>query len=343
MSDESAIVGGADESALESPPASAVTAGSLLRDARVAAGVHLESIAFSLKVPVDKIAALERDDASVFADTTFMRALASSVCRGLRIDPTPVLALMPRGTGYRLGNDVERPHTALRDRSEMGPSAGWLGRSRRWFVAAVLLLLIGAAAVVFTPQGWNLFDIASAVRAPQAPLSVDVMPSAMLGPIAGATPDAALVPVAPVAVASNSSAVAEKAAETRAAAISSERAPAGPAATSAEAAAGGAASFQVSDAGALAAIPADGTKQLISAPRLSFSVRGETWIQVVDSNRKILLERVLKQGDTASVDQPGKLSVVVGRANVTDVQVRGKSRDISKDSRDNVARFEVAQ
>ena len=71
------------------------TAGSLLRGAREAAGIHIEALAVALKVPVSKLEALEADKYEALLDTVFVRALASSVCRTLKLDPVQVLSLLP--------------------------------------------------------------------------------------------------------------------------------------------------------------------------------------------------------------------------------------------------------
>ena len=54
-----------------------------------------------------------------------------------------------------------------------------------------------------------------------------------------------------------------------------------------------------------------------------------------------MLERILRPGEDATVNQPGRLSVVVGRADVTEVHIAGEKLDIASSARENVARFEV--
>lgn len=70
--------------------------GELLRVARETAGVHIAALAGALKVPVSKLEALESDNFSALSDAVFARALASSICRILDLDPVPVLKLMPK-------------------------------------------------------------------------------------------------------------------------------------------------------------------------------------------------------------------------------------------------------
>ncbi len=80
-------------------PAAAPTgpsAGTQLRAAREAAGLHIGALAVSLKVPVKKLEALEADDLEQLPDAVFARALAATVCRTLKMDPAPVLKQLPQ-------------------------------------------------------------------------------------------------------------------------------------------------------------------------------------------------------------------------------------------------------
>ena len=69
--------------------------GALLKNARQASGLHIAALAVTLKVPVKKLEALESDRLDLLADAVFVRALAASVCRTLKVDATPILALLP--------------------------------------------------------------------------------------------------------------------------------------------------------------------------------------------------------------------------------------------------------
>ena len=91
----------------------AVTAGTLLRRAREAAGLHVAALAVSLKVPVRKLEALESDRYDLLPDAVFVRALASSVCRTLKIDPQPVLDRLPQTAAPRLVQRQRRHQRAV--------------------------------------------------------------------------------------------------------------------------------------------------------------------------------------------------------------------------------------
>src|SRR5688500_13813290 len=83
------------------------SAGALLRQARAGAGLHVGALATSLKVPVRKLEALEQARYEQLTDAVFARALASSVCRTLKIDPRPVLDRLPKTAVPRLVQDHE--------------------------------------------------------------------------------------------------------------------------------------------------------------------------------------------------------------------------------------------
>lgn len=76
---------------------------------------------------------------------------------------------------------------------------------------------------------------------------------------------------------------------------------------------------------------------------LMVRTRGESWVQVRDAAGRVVFEKKMVQGDSAPVSGVLPFSVVVGRADVTDVYVRGKLFELNSVSRENVARFEVKQ
>ena len=182
-------------------------AGALLCAAREAAGLRIEVLAASLKVPVAKLLALETGDVAALPDRVFVRALVASICRHLKVTPDPILAKLPSITR------VERPEggIAIPARTPVRRGQGrqsaatreWLSRPLMW---AVALLLIGALAMVFWPQlqGWGDKLFASRPAAPEfvepaqaLPAAIDVLSAPAAAPVA---PAPAPVPV-PAAVA----------------------------------------------------------------------------------------------------------------------------------------------
>ncbi len=112
-------------------PMEGASAGTLLRQAREAAGLHVSSLAASLKVPVRKLEALEEDRYEELPDAVFVRALASSVCRTLKVDPAPVLQRLRRrrSRAWRTAVNHQCAVPLAQRRAPPGCSARCRGRS----------------------------------------------------------------------------------------------------------------------------------------------------------------------------------------------------------------------
>ena len=124
---------------LESPPAQQ-TAGSLLRQAREAAGMHVSSLADVLKVPVAKLQALEADDWQALPDAVFTRSVALSICKALQVDAAPVMALLPKSAATQKftapGPGINEPFRDKAVRSvhdTPNPGGAW-----KWLALALL-------------------------------------------------------------------------------------------------------------------------------------------------------------------------------------------------------------
>jgi cytoskeleton protein RodZ len=187
-----------------------VTAGVLLRRAREAAGLHVAALAVALKVPVRKLEALEEDRYDVLTDAVFVRALASSVCRTLKIDPQPVLERLPQTSVPRLARHSEGLNAPFRAPND-GAQPTWIHFVTRPVSLAVFGLLLGALILVLLParqeEGSTTADLPAAPGVPPAAApaepAVSLAPpsppaTAMMSPAATAAP----LPVAPVAAAS---------------------------------------------------------------------------------------------------------------------------------------------
>lgn len=72
-----------------------------------------------------------------------------------------------------------------------------------------------------------------------------------------------------------------------------------------------------------------------------FRARNSSWIEVKNKEGVVILQRTLMAGESIEVSDKFPLFVIVGRADMTDVFVRGLPFDLISFSRNNVARFEV--
>ena len=151
----SELVGGA--AAAETLGGSAAEAGALMRRAREALGLRIEVLAASLKVSVAKLEALEAGQLESLSDRVFVRALAASVCRHVKLNPELVLSKLPAASQTHWTSPKTATNTALKH-NEGHPRRPWLEYLFRPVVLAVLALLVGAALITFWPQlratGW---------------------------------------------------------------------------------------------------------------------------------------------------------------------------------------------
>lgn len=339
------------------------TAGQLLRQAREAAGMHIATLAVAIKVPVRKLELLEADRLDALPDAVFARALAGSVCRALRIDPTPILARLPDPVRPRLIPDdagLNEPYRSAAADSRTGRLAD-VPQPVRW---AVLALLVLALALWLLPLTVPERGPVSATAVTEPALRAD-------GPGGGSSRGSegtAAVPVAPLAPPVPSLAVEQQkvagvtgvvtpstdhrplpaaAAVQAPAAMVAANPSAGPVQSSAAILASPTAALDraVPAAAAVRSTPtaASPTQGVMAAPGgiVVFSARGASWVEVTDARGSVVLSRLLMPGETVGAGGATPLSVVVGRADATDVTVRGKPFDLAPVARSNVARFEV--
>lgn len=316
------------------------SAGTLLREAREAAGLHIAALAVSLKVPVRKLEALEADRLDLLPDAVFVRALASSVCRTLKMDPAPVLERLPQTAAPRLVRDSGGINTPFRAPSD-GRNPSWFDQLSKPVFLAVFALLLGALVLIFLPSarqddaaGPGKPEVTSAavpaspVAPPEAAPAMAVVaapvvattpaPTPVLAPLAAPAP--APAPVAqPTAVISPGSAAtpAKTASPTFSVAALSTPAVLSPTAVVTPA----------------AALPTTGI--------VVFKTQGESWVEVTDAKGVIAVRKTLAPGEVVGASGALPLAVVIGRANATRVEVRGRPFDLNAVAKDNVARFEV--
>lgn len=303
------------------------TAGQQLRQAREAAGLHVAALAGALKVPVHKLEALEADDYASFSDHVFMRGLASSICRTLGLAPQPVLDKLPRSTAK--GFDAQRMYLNAPIKERAGKSGGGMtpgGGVSRKAIGAVIVLLLGAAAVYFMPSG--MLDRGGAEEG--ATVTSQPVPAV---PALDATAPGTAVPAAAAPAAASIS-------DVPAAAL--PVAPADVPVAAAPAAAAPAAAAPAASAPAVAeSVPAAAPVLPGQAP-LAFSATASSWVQVKDARGAVVLSKTLAAGESAQVVAQLPVQVVVGRVDATTLQVRGQAFDLAAAAQGkNVARFEV--
>jgi cytoskeleton protein RodZ len=288
------------------------SAGALLRAARERQGLHLVALAAAIKVSPRKLEALEADRYDELPDATFARALAQSVCRVLKIDPRPVLALLPRPDAAvleQVGGSLNEPFRARGTREIAGLPADAI-RPLLWASAA---LMAGAVVLWLLPPEWfedsapgpaasapaGRSHVASAPGSASAPPSPASPPSAV-----SASPPASAAPVAPAVAA----------------------APGLP---------------RVASASAVATAETAGATAPGTGSMLALRASGASWVQVTDREGKVLVSRLVGAGETLSLDGALPLRIIVGNAAATELRFRGRTVDLVALARNNVARLEL--
>lgn len=303
------------------------TAGQLLKAARERQGMHISVLAASLKVSRRKLELIEADRYEELPDATFVRALASSMCRALKLDAAEVLQSLPEAPTRLLepSRGLNRP---FHERESSGWTEGWEWSRRLSLPLVASLMLVGAAAVLylapidFVPEGMlaSLGGVksgpadsgASPARAPSGEAAPAFPPAdagapQMIPPAASAAPAVAFAPAATASSVATASPVAASAVPARMAETVTERATA-PAAPSG---------------------------------LLGLRVTDTSWIEVRDAQGQVLLARRLSAGETASLDGALPLRVTVGNAAGTQVTFRGQPVSLAASTRENVARLEL--
>lgn len=297
------------DSAASSPSSGAINP---LRALREQAGMHLTTLAVMLKVSPQKLEALEAGRYDDLPNLTFARALAISVCRVLKVDPAPVLSTLPQAQSVHIRQSDEGLNTPF---PVTGGSAALAGLSavlpllKRPVVWMVLVLVLAGLMWVWLPDNLNQL---TQVTEPspevlvQQPSEVDELP------VPAPAPEVSAPPLESVP--------AEGTVNQQAAVPTSEAllAPQLPAATS---------------------VPSQSAEQ--ETPVLTLRVHAPSWIQVTGGSGRLLLQRTLQPAEEVSFGADLPLSVVLGRADMAEVKVRGAAFDLAPYVRNRVARFEV--
>jgi len=283
--------------------------GATLRTIREAQGLHIAMLAVSLKVPVAKLEALEADRYDLLPDTVFMRALASSVCRALKIDSVPILAALPLSQMRKIKTSESGLNATFND-SARNSGRALLPHLRKPLGITILVLLMGILAIVFLPAKSRDLNRQTLLieEKSQMPPTAPIVAEANLPHEVSSSSHASAVPL----TLSNSLSV-----DAQAAASSQALSPA-------------------LNSSAPIVAPAINSGEI-----LTLQARGASWVEVMDAKGTPQLRKTLMKDEVLSVSGALPLVVVLGRADLVSVKVRGQPFDVASMAENNVARFEV--
>ena len=144
--------------------------GELIKAGRERAGVHMAVLSVNLKVTVKQLEALEADQFDFLSGPVFARALAAKVCRFVKMDPAPVLALMPaNASGLKPLNIIGADHAPAYQAHHSFSCNVFMGRSIKLW----LLVLLVSLFTLFLGSNW----IVSVFQLEASPAAMEVVPS----------------------------------------------------------------------------------------------------------------------------------------------------------------------
>lgn len=327
-----------DEAATDAV-AAATSAGKKLRLARESSGIHVNTLAATLKVNVKVLEALENDRYEELPGIPFTRALAASICRNLHIDADPVLELLPDSQPQQLP-ELRMQSPVVLDQGG-SPWFGWLRHPLTW-----LVLLAIIAGVIFWILPYVLGKTApEPLRQPGDNLVEELASDLNAGSVAGGA--AELLPVSPLSAAATSAPVAPVAASGAGSALidasgaTARVVPGSPlvsdlAVTNLQDAASVAAR-----ADAVAGAEAVGVQNIPADRQLVLQATGESWIEVKNARGAVLHSTTLQAGDVLPVGGSRPYSVVVGRQENIRAYVLGQPFAFGTDGGQGAVRFSV--
>ena len=291
-------------------PGAAATAGGILRQARQAQGLHIAALATAIKVTPQKLELLEADRFDELPGAAFTRALAQTVCRTLKIDAAPVLALLPTSVDKGLERMSRGLNEPFRERPgrQLPTDFSFLKNPVR---LGALALIVLAAAVYGLPSNWlgdrlRFGQSASSPKAGETVVTGTVTETVGDAPLPAPMPEVATIaPVDPV-----------------------HPTPPGP------------------TAGPVAPAPlavAPSTPAVVpSTDALELHATSASWVEVLDRHGAAVLSRMLKSGETVALDGASPLRLKIGNANAVQVTYKGERVDLTPvTSRGNIAKLEL--
>jgi cytoskeleton protein RodZ len=290
------------------------------------AGIHLAVLSVTLKVPVRQLEALEADQLDPGKGPVFYRGLASSVCRHLQTDAAPILALLPQMSSQLTPlRSAIKPFENDASVGISGLTWGRMASSKVVWGAAFMLFLTGALLWLPGPSHWAWLEDVKSLMADEV-VSQEVGEPVSL-PVFSATPATfeasdAKTTQSPASSVSNVSMATTTAVVT--ASVASKIS-------------------QVIPANPATAMASSSANRSDASPEWVFSASGDSWLEVRNAQKAVVWSGVVKAGESTRIQSPLPVSVVVGRAQVVTVTLRGKAFDLKPHTQVTVARFEVKE
>jgi cytoskeleton protein RodZ len=308
-----------------SPASSAdVAPGRLLAQLRAERKLSVADVAQRLKYAVRQIEALEAEEFSRLPGTTFVRGMVRGYAKLLEIDPEPLLRSLERR---------QIPGTATVDlRAKRVPFPdGTKRRGTRMYAVMSLLVLVAVAGFLYEWHSGGLPSLPRSAPAEVAQASETPAPAeAPITRVQAAPEKPAAAPAREIPKTATSLPKTAPAAAKPAPAAQAAAAPAAPKATATGAAA------------ATRAAPAPVAKDVKSLPgqgRIFMEFADDSWVEITDSDGKVLMAQLNPGGSRRVVSGHPPLSLVIGNAAAVRVVYNDRPVDLVPYVKVEVARF----
>jgi cytoskeleton protein RodZ len=291
-----------------------ISPGARLAALREERGWTVEQVASQLNLAPRQVQAIERDDHAALPGMAIVRGFVRAYAKLLKIDAAPLLA--------DLGGETVLVHESLTPQkslstpfadSRMPSMTERPAVSSKWVVGALLLVLV-AVGIWASRNGGE-----QAVSPEQASTAAKEGAASTAGTEenkAASEVKPEQSPTPPADAAASVAATPEPAPQAPAPAAASPTPSAQPAAPE--------------------AVPA------ASKDALQLTVREESWIEIRRSgDNGVLLSRIMKPGESETIQVKEPVSVVIGNATGVDVALRGSPVELKASSKNNVARLTV--
>ncbi len=290
---------------LQPPPPSPDGPGARLRAAREASGLSLDQVAQQLKLAPRQVKALEDEDFGKLPGRTFARGFVRNYARLLNLDADDLLALMPDAAhAPALGSPAL--HSTGTTMGELPTATVTRPNFMRWLIPLVLVAsIVGAAAYEWYRGGLVApGDVSHTVAsAPQVDPQSPAPPATPPAPATGTSSTLLPNPLAAEGQAIEPSPVPD----------------------------------------ARDASPATAAPEAAATPApLVLAYRGPSWTEVRDRTGQLLIARLFAAGSEQSIRGTPPFEVVIGNARAVSLTYQGKPIDLSRYTRQNVARLRLS-
>ena len=288
----------------DAAPNGTVSAGTLLRSGREAAGLTIAAVAQQLKLAPRQVTALEEGDFAKLPGRTFIRGFVRNYARLLRLDSNTVLAALPEATASAT---YENPSLAPTPRpmGELPADVATRPSPARWAIPLALVAIVAVAAV---------YEIA---RPPVQP-PPQVTPAKPVPPTVQVAPAAA--PVSASAPGNTTTTLPNPLAGT------GDKANA-----TAENAGTGVGTTEPP-------VTASTSPDATTAP-IVLTFNGTSWVEVRDGTGTLVVSVTGNAGGAQEVSGRAPFEVILGNAAAVNVSWQGKTFDTAPFTRQNVAKF----